>query len=50
MSDQLHRLQSAFDRVKEFPEFQPEERAHWLELRQAVEEYLKALPVKEREG
>jgi hypothetical protein len=34
------RLRAAFDRVKEFPEFNPNERAHWLELRQAVEKVL----------
>lgn len=40
-SDEFTRMQSAFDRVKEFPEFKPNERAHWLELRQAVEMYLR---------
>lgn len=35
--DRWERLQSAFDRVKDRPEFIPNERALWLELRQAVE-------------
>ena len=38
--DEWERLRSAFDRVKEFPEFQPDERARWLDLRQAVEKVL----------
>lgn len=38
--NEWHRLLTAFDRVKEFPEFQPDERARWLELRQAVEQLL----------
>lgn len=33
-------LRTAFDRVKEFPEFQPDERARWLDLRRAVEKLL----------
>lgn len=37
MSAEFERLQAAFDRVKDRPEFDPNERAHWLELRQAVE-------------
>lgn len=36
----IERLRAAFDRVKEFPEFQPDERVRWLELRQAVEQFL----------
>tara|TARA_A100000171_G_scaffold52847_1_gene73612 strand:- start:10099 stop:10251 length:153 start_codon:yes stop_codon:yes gene_type:complete len=36
-SDEKLRLDAAFDRVKEFPEFNPNERAHWLEFRQAYE-------------
>lgn len=40
-SDEYSRMQAAFERVKEFPEFKPNERAHWLELRQAVEMYLR---------
>lgn len=40
MDDPMIRLQAAFDRVKGFPEFNPSERAHWLELRQAVEKVL----------
>lgn len=34
------RLRAAYDRVKEFPEFNPNERVHWLELRAAVEKLL----------
>ena len=40
-SDEMMRLKASFDRVKEFPEFNPNERAHWLEMRQAVEMYLR---------
>lgn len=40
-SDEFTRMLAAFERVKEFPEFKPNERAHWLELRQAVEMYLR---------
>lgn len=40
-SDEFTRMNAAFERVKEFPEFKPNERAHWLELRQAVEMYLR---------
>lgn len=40
MIDDLDRLRAAFDRVKEFPEFLPDERARWLELRKAVERFL----------
>ncbi|MBL4858401.1 MAG: hypothetical protein JKY36_04280 [Erythrobacter sp.] len=40
-SDEMTRLKASFDRVKEFPEFNPNERAHWLEMRQAVEMYLR---------
>lgn len=40
MDEAMARLQSAFDKVKGFPEFNPNERAHWLELRQAVEKVL----------
>lgn len=39
-SDEMQRLKRAYDRVKLFPEFNPDERAHWLELRQALERYL----------
>jgi hypothetical protein len=42
--DEWQRVQAAFDRVKEFPEFNPNERAHWLELRQAVEKLLERGP------
>lgn len=38
-SDEKQRLDAAFDRLKEFPEFNPNERAHWLEFRQAYEAY-----------
>lgn len=38
--DDWERLRAAFNRVKEFPEFLPDERVHWLELRQAVEKLL----------
>lgn len=38
--DDWDRLRAAFDRVKEFPEFKPDERVHWLELRAAVEKVL----------
>jgi hypothetical protein len=38
--DWVGRLRRAFDRVKEFPEFLPDERMHWLELRAAVEKVL----------
>lgn len=33
-------MRAAFDRVKAFPEFLPDERVHWLELRAAVEKVL----------
>ncbi len=36
----MERLRAAYDRVKEFSEFQPDERARWLDLRQAVEKLL----------
>ncbi len=36
----IERLRAAYDRVKEFPEFQPDERARGLDLRQAVEKFL----------
>lgn len=39
-SEEMQRLKMAFDRVKAFPEFQPDERARWLELRQAAEKVL----------
>jgi len=39
-SNELERLRAAFDRVKDFPEFKPDERVHWLELRAAVEKVL----------
>lgn len=38
--DEWARVRNAFDRVKEFPEFLPNERVHWLELRAAVEKLL----------
>ncbi len=38
--DEWERLRAAFDRVKDFPEFKPEERVYWLELRSAVEKLL----------
>lgn len=38
--DEMERLRIAFDRVKEFPEFLPNERVYWLELRAAVEKVL----------
>ena len=38
--EEIQRLRAAFDRVKEFPEFLPDERVHWLELRAAVEKLL----------
>jgi hypothetical protein len=41
--DEMERLRRAFDRVKEFPEFLPDERVHWLELRAAVEKVLERL-------
>lgn len=37
---ELERLQAAFDRVKDRPEFLRDERAAWLELRQACEKFL----------
>ena len=37
------RLQAAFEKVKAFPDFHPNERAHWLELRQAVEKLLERI-------
>lgn len=40
----MARLQAAFDRVKDRPEFLPDERARWLDLRQAVEKVLEGLP------
>lgn len=38
--DEMQRLRAAFDRVKEFPEFLPNERVYWLELRAAAEKVL----------
>lgn len=38
----MARLQAAFDRVKDLPEFKPRERARWLELRQAAEKVLES--------
>ena len=38
--EEWQRLRAAYERVKEFPEFQPEERARWLELRACVEQLL----------
>lgn len=43
-SQEWENLRAAFDRVKEFPEFQPDERARWLDLRQAVEKVLERGP------
>lgn len=43
MDEALARLRAAFDRVKDFPEFKPEERVYWLELRAAVEKVLERL-------
>lgn len=40
MDDAMMRLQAAYDRVKDMPEFLPNAGAHWLELRQAVEKVL----------
>jgi hypothetical protein len=40
MDDDIAALRAAFDRVKEFPEFLPDERARWLDLRAAVEKFL----------
>lgn len=39
-AETIDRLRAAFDRVKEFPEFKPDERVRWLELRAAVEQLL----------
>lgn len=38
--EEMERLRQAFDQVKEFPEFLPNERVHWLDLRAAVEKVL----------
>lgn len=38
--EDIQRLRAAFDRVKEFSEFLPDERVHWLELWAAVEKLL----------
>lgn len=38
--DEWQSLRAAFNRVKEFPEFNPNERVLWLELRIAVEKIL----------
>jgi len=38
--DEMGQLRAAFDRLKEFPEFLPDERVHWLALRAAVEKVL----------
>ncbi len=38
--DEMQQLRAAYDRVKEFPEFLPNERVYWLELRAAVEKVL----------
>jgi len=40
MDEDWARLRAAFDRLKEFPEFLPNERVYWLELRAAVEKVL----------
>ena len=40
MDEPMIRLRAAFDRVKELPDFNPNERAHWPELRVAVEKVL----------
>lgn len=38
-SEEKQRLDRAYDRIKEFPEFNPNERVHWLEFRAAFEAY-----------
>lgn len=38
--EEMERPRQAFDRVKEFPEFLPNERVYWLERRAAVEKVL----------
>ena len=35
--EDIAQLRAAYDKVKEFPEFSPNERVYWLELRRAVE-------------
>lgn len=40
-SDEMSRLRAAFERVSDMPEHSRNERADWLELRQAVEHYLR---------
>lgn len=42
--DELDRLRRAAERVAVFDRFTPDQRVWWLELRQAVEYYLRRLP------
>lgn len=39
-AEKLANLKAAYRRVANFPDFKPEERAWWLELRKAVEIYI----------
>ena len=41
VSPELDRLKAAFERVSDMPEHKTDERARWLELRQAAELYLR---------
>lgn len=38
-SDEYLNFRAAFDAVKEFPEFKPDERSRWLAFRRAAEKY-----------
>ncbi len=38
--EEMERLRQAFEQVKEIPEFLPNERVHWLDLRAAAEKVL----------
>lgn len=40
-SNEMDRLKAAFERVSDMPEHKTDERARWLELRQATELYLR---------
>ncbi len=40
LREDMERLKAAFDRVADRPEFLPNERVYWLDLRAAVEKVL----------
>lgn len=39
VGEEKWRLDKAYDRIKEFPEFNPNEWVYWLEFRHAFERY-----------